>query len=41
MIYAMKKFHRYLLLGNLFIFYVDHQALLHLVINLVATSKIT
>jgi hypothetical protein len=39
-IYAMKKFHRYLL-GNLFILYVDHQGLLHLVIKLVATSKIT
>lgn len=39
-IYAMKKIHRYLL-GNLFILYVDHRGLLHLVIKLVATSKIT
>jgi hypothetical protein len=39
MIYAMKKFQHYLL-GNVFIFFVDHQTFLHLVNKPVIIGKI-
>jgi len=39
MIYAMKNFKHYLL-GNSFIFFVDHQTLLYLVNKLIVTSRI-
>jgi hypothetical protein len=40
MIYVIKKFRHYLL-GNSFVFYVDHQALLYLVNKPMVTCQIT